>query len=497
MTRTVAALTTNFSARCRRFCADQSGAVLIYVTMMLPVLIGMGVLAVDFSRLANLNTGLQKGADALALAGAAELDRKPDSIARATAAINTLVVNQHKFSTGGATTVSVTMRFLKLLPDDAAPITLTHVVAAPNTPDGSISARFVEVTTNTPTLNTIFPASLLGGANTVTTRAMAVAGFQSVMCKTVPMFICNPYEGSSISLFTAAKTKEDKRKQIKLQLGAGGESQYFPGNYGWLDTPSFGSGSNGANALRDALARVSPNQCWVQNAVSQRTGNIESANAAINTRFDMWNGPFSGDKDNAAYRPDENVRKGYNTKSGGSGKGGGGGANSCNIEPSSPNTNKLGQDSAFPYAGGRLGNGVWAFSTYWANNFGPPVPPGWDDTNDNRPSRYEVYRHEIDNLMTGTVAVGGNAAGERGKPYCAGETVGLPNRRVLYAAVIDCAQLDIRGNTASYIPVKAFAKFFLTEPVGSDGVIYAEMIDLVEPGNSSKDVVRDQVQLYR
>ena len=494
MKRTVAALTAQFRARVGHFCVDQSGAVLIYVTMMMPVLVGLGVLAVDFSRLSNLNTGLQKGADALALAGAAELDRKPDSIARATAAINNLVVNQHKFSTSGATNVSVTIRFLTTLPPDADPITSTNVVAAPGTEAGSISARFVEVTTNTPTLNTIFPASLLGGANTVTTRATAVAGFNTVMCKSVPMFICNPYEGTSTSLFTAAKTREHMRKQIKLQLGSGGESQYFPGNYGWLDTPSFGPGSNGANALRDALAKVNSEQCWVQNAVSQRTGNIESANAAINTRFDLWDGPFNGDKNNAAYLPDENVRKGYDTKSSGKGKGGG---DACNVEPSSPNTNKLGQDSAFPDAGGRLGNGVWPFTSYWSNNFGTTPPNGWNDTEVNRPSRYEVYRYEIDNLMTGTAAVAGNAVGEKGKPYCAGETVGIPNRRILYAAVIDCQQLDLRGNSSVHFAVKAFAKFFLTEPVGADGIIYAEMIDLVEPGNSSKDIVRDQVQLYR
>ena len=192
MTRTAAALPAKFQARYRRFCADQTGAVLIYVTMMMPVLIGLGVLAVDFSRLSNLNTGLQKGADALALAGAAELDRKPDSIARATVAINTLVVNQHKFSSSGATNVTVPttgIKFLTTLPADNMPILSDHEVAAPGTEAGSISARFVQVTTNTPTLNTIFPASLLGGANTVTTQATAVAGFDSVMCKTVPMFI--------------------------------------------------------------------------------------------------------------------------------------------------------------------------------------------------------------------------------------------------------------------------------------------------------------------
>jgi len=60
----------------------RKGAVGIYAALLLPVLAGTALLAVDASRLFNLQTALQKGADALALAGAAELDRKPDSITR-------------------------------------------------------------------------------------------------------------------------------------------------------------------------------------------------------------------------------------------------------------------------------------------------------------------------------------------------------------------------------------------------------------------------------
>src|SRR5262245_58776103 len=81
-----------------RFGKGERGPVLVYFSIILPVLIGTALLAVDASRLYNLATTQQKGADSLALAGAAELDRKPDAITRADAAIANMVANQHKFA---------------------------------------------------------------------------------------------------------------------------------------------------------------------------------------------------------------------------------------------------------------------------------------------------------------------------------------------------------------------------------------------------------------
>ena len=55
---------------------DTSGIILPYVTVMLVVIIGGSLLAVDGSRFMSLQTQMQKAADALALAGARELNRK-------------------------------------------------------------------------------------------------------------------------------------------------------------------------------------------------------------------------------------------------------------------------------------------------------------------------------------------------------------------------------------------------------------------------------------
>jgi Flp pilus assembly protein TadG len=480
-------------AGCRlayRFGKGKQGAVLVYVSIILPVLIGVALLAVDASRLENLATTLQKGADALAIAGAAELDRKPTAITRADAAIATMVANQHNFAAGSPATVAPTaVRYLKSLPaNDITVIDSSHETIDPTL------ARFVEVTVAPQTLNTILPASFIGGSTSVTATARAVAGFDAAVCQFTPLFICNPYEGTGVTVWDALSNAAYRRRQLRLQLGPGGTSQYFPGNYGWLDSPNFGSGSNGAGALRDALAQVQPQTCFVQNGVSQKTGNIASADAAINTRFDLWGGPFNNAHTNPVYRPAQNVRKGYVPGNGSNGV--------CNALPSDPNVNKLGQDDNFPYASGRMGSGDWDFDGYWSTNFGSTSKPtdatGVVYSNSNRPTRYDVYRYELSANLTGVGAQSG-ATGEQGRPLCysGGGLSDEPDRRIIYGAIINCSEVSVHGNTGGPLPVAAFGKFFLTEPVAADGTIHAELIGSVEPGSVSNSVARDIVQLYR
>src|SRR5712675_2893431 len=80
-------------SRAVAFGRDTRGIILPYVTVMLVVIVGLSVLALDGARYMSLQTQLQNGADALALAGAAELDRLPDARTRAVRAIENLVAN--------------------------------------------------------------------------------------------------------------------------------------------------------------------------------------------------------------------------------------------------------------------------------------------------------------------------------------------------------------------------------------------------------------------
>jgi len=151
---------------------DTSGVILPYTTLLIVVIVGVSVLALDGARVMSLQTQLQNGADALALAGAAELDRLPDSITRATNAINNLVVNRTLFGTGNSENVAVSkIEFLVELPrDDSAPISPEQVTIDPT------RARYVQVTVQPVTVSAILQASL-----TATAGAQAVAGFDEVL----------------------------------------------------------------------------------------------------------------------------------------------------------------------------------------------------------------------------------------------------------------------------------------------------------------------------
>ena len=156
----------------------------------------------------------------------------------------------------------------------------------------------------------------------------------------------------------------------------------------------------------------------------------------MNVRFDMYDGPFGGSKSDPAYRPARSVRKGYNGPA-------------CNksagYDPSKPPTvapnltaPEIGfpRDSCFytdscsfggPYMAGRVGGGDWDFDSYWTINFpGISKPNGW--SNANRPSRYDVYRHEIDHDLT-TVASRGPADKETGAPSTVRSSTAAPSTR--------------------------------------------------------------------
>jgi hypothetical protein len=256
---------------------------------------------------------------------------------------------------------------------------------------------------------------------------------------------------------------------------------------------------------------------------------VASVREAFNVRFDIYEGSMIRRKNDSNYRPAQNVRKGY------VGGGRGGSGNSCNARPannwpigSPPNqATGLPLDRSWPYmagasrsglvegvpvvsapqgedpvflraSGGRMGNGDWDFSTYWQVNHGadgrlPPPVNGAPASNSNLPSRYSVYRYEIDQGYVTDRSPGG----ETGAPACygGGDLPDVPDRRVIYAAIINCQTLGLIGRAQSNVPVAAFGKLFLTLPLSrSQTDIYVESVGLVKPGDKGN---YDMVQLYR
>ena len=486
---------------------DTRGAIILPLALTLPVLFGVAMLAVDAGRYFNLNTSLQAGADALALAAAAELDAKSDSIVRADRAIDTLVTNQQRFGEGadGISRSRISVRYLSSLPaSDADPITQANVTTDP------LKAGFVEVTIQPVAFRNVFAAAAAAVSVPTQSQASAVAGFDSLACNVTPLFMCNPFEGSSTSLYVAAREPSFSRRLISMKAKG---SQYGSGNYGYLE-PADG---NGGAAVRQALAVDQPKGCYKLKGVELQTGNIAATAEAMNVRFDMYDGNFGGKKADTTYRPARNVRKGYT-------------GSQCNksvaYTATKPPTDPVnaGVPLGFPRdacfygnggagnctfggtaAAGRIGDGEWDIEAYWTRTFGGlPRPNGW--SNSNRPSRYQMYRHEIDNNLVSTMTAQGSPQ-EKGDPVCyAGGNTTLsdsPDRRMFVGAIINCQAAaeagQLNGSSGGVIPVEAYAKFFLTEPMDkNDGTIWAEMIELVEPGTAAaRNIIRDSVQLYR
>ncbi|MCR4264852.1 pilus assembly protein TadG-related protein [Nitratireductor sp. ZSWI3] len=481
-----------------RFKDDQDGVALILVSIMLPVIIGFALLVVDISRANGLKNDLQKGADAFAIAAAAELDGRSDSITRANRAIANLVDNTYRFSNAGTqqtlTSAGITRRYLRSLPaNDSDPIPASMVIA--DEVNFAHEAQFVEVTVSPVGFSAVFSASFFGGSNSFNVGAVAVAGNSgAIICEMTPLFICNPFPGQDFH--TVATDDNFYRRSIKLVVGG---TSWGPGNFGFL-RPKDDHGY-GEDKLAEDLARGTLPECVSRRQVYTQTGNLtEKAKAAFNTRFDIYAkgaGAFPS-KSNASWPPAPNIRKGFMYTP----KGGNPGSNACDMQLATDPSRfrPLTPDTAFS---GQIGNGSWDYEGYLsANGFSAADMAGFTDedgnaySNSNPPSRYELYKYEIAHNLVGDASLGG----EIGTPACHA-TVGDAKRRMIHAAVLDCSdpavQTQLQGQSGSP-PAIGFASFFLTEAV-TGNVVMAEIVDIdgVNGRGTMTNFVREDVQLYR
>lgn len=301
-----------------RFWRDEDGIVLPYVTIMLIAIIGLSGLALDASRFRSLKTQMQAGADALALAGARELDGSSGAIGRACNAINNMISNTPEGMGEQSKIAAATITFYSSLYADTVPTTgaaseMGNVVytAAGDCSDAktaaSMASKYVGVTVSPATLDPIlvnFPMS---------TNAMAVAGYDFAVCNMPPVFICNPYEKTGDTNETASNRwstqvsiPANQRQMMKLTVNGG--SGYGPGHFGFLMPPD---NCNGASCLRDWIATYKPKACYRKKNVDLNTGQMQSVFDAFNVRFDMYSGSL---KASTNYAPAVNVRKGYTYK---------------------------------------------------------------------------------------------------------------------------------------------------------------------------------------
>lgn len=495
--------------RLARFCHEEAGSILVLWIASLVAILGMTALVFDIGRVQIAHGDLQRFADDVALAAAAELDGRSDSITRATNAASKLISNPQAY--GGDGTLSgatdYTLTFL-----DGLPAADTTDPSGYTTTD-PIDATLVQVVTTPVTLDPMFlraTRTLAGvtGPAQATVFAESIAGFSMEACDITPLMFCKPTGWSA----TQASSIGDG---ILLRSGGQGAA-WGPGDFGFLDVSSSAIGSscfglNGAKLIGCLIgAEDNVTGCYAQRGVTIEPGQkVGLENAVFNTRFDQFRGVMSQFKSNANYTVAPNIISGLVPQ-----------GNACGWNNVSASTNSIGlpHDNCFATGGcTRFGTGSWDYANYVDSNYGnrngileagedshlvSHIPAAFAGT------RYGVYLAEIAYAQTAGLPSGAilSDRDETGIAQCSSNVSTNPARRVVIAAAIDCTKHPING-AATNVPVDEFVELFMTEPVGTGAGsppsfdLWVEVIGSAGVAGlgaaGTGGVFRDVIQLYR
>ena len=183
-------------------------------------------------------------------------------------------------------------------------------------------------------LSTILPAAVFGGSDKVTAGAEAVAGFDQVLCNSVPLFVCNPFETEHMTYFQATEAlveanndRSINRRLVRFASTQTKKEANAPGDFGYLrpatgTLPANTCGPERGNGVPQAMAVSRLRTCIKLSGINIQPSDDQAAMDGLNTRFDVESNSF---KPCINYAPDDNVRRGYTTQ---------GNSNWCGATPS-------------------------------------------------------------------------------------------------------------------------------------------------------------------
>jgi Flp pilus assembly protein TadG len=430
-----------------RLLDDRRGGVMIYSAMLMVVGVGAGAVAVDFGRLELLRTEMQHAADAAALAGAVQLNGQDDSITRATnVAENAMSPSSNVPSSGND---ALTIKEVKFYSDYA---TKTGTASG-------IDAKFIEVKFDPKQVNLMFApvlSAVFGGPTTSTLNAGAVARVRPFVCHAPPLMMCDLAE---LDPDLDPTKPENIGRQIRLKEPQAGGGSWAPGNFGLLSLPD---GSSGAKDISDALAAVTPNDCYEIDVVTATGSKTNQVKNGINARFDVGTSTIA---------PAPNV---------------------INY----PVDTDLDDDSDL-----KIGDGVWDIDGYWAaKHEGATTPADLIGA-----TRYQTYLFELglpfarDGAKTAYPMPGGVAPSGYteitpppanvpvdganptlpdfdGVPQNAPASNG-PARRLVEVAILQCVADGVNGH-GTYPTNSKYVEMFITQEVKDppNAAIYGEIV---------------------
>jgi hypothetical protein len=459
--------------------AEDSGAVLMWtIFIALPVFFALGALVVDAHRTYNTFDEAQNFADHTALAAAMELNGQSGAIDRAIQAAcgpgpenRPLVTGFHTYGSSARALAAERLVFLPGLgPDPMAPnqyVTANDptpiceaTCAAPQACQGlsdtlNGQARFVSVTTASINVSWLLaPVMNAFGVNlgdSAAVAARATAGMTKEVCKTPPLFICNPLEGSVPSASFNDNYQQYVGKQFKATEPAGNTK--IAGNYGLLKVAGVGK-SEYANAVANPswIKQCSTYSVEVETEPGMGTGKVEEG---FNVHFDIYQGSMKNEKNNPDYAPARHVTNWLFEP----GK--------CNKRLKAEDTDPILRDSCFSSApgsaclfpdtafAGRMGTGDWNCENYWTTMYNNVAKKPANCTSNPAASgytRFNLYEDEIKN--------------KNGEPAC---NKNLPpdgelRPREFVIAVVDCDK-EMKGGRTK-VSVREYIRVFMTEPIG-------------------------------
>ena len=486
-------------SRLGTFAKDEGGAVLVLWALFLAVALGFLALSFDLGRVASTQSELQSYADQVALASAGELDGRADAITRATAAAAGLIRDGQTYAQGAALLSgagSYTISFFSTLPasDSTAATTVTT---------NPLLARYVRIQVAQRTVRTPFAAAnaALTGDDTRNVQsnvtAVATAGMTSWACDVTPMMFCVPD-----SSWRASANIGDL---IRLR-SVGGNSQWGPGNFGFLDPttlpvdqtgPCAGLNQNGAQYYRCLIGAERAITACIRTdqGVTSDPGQRNGLARAFDFRFDLYQGSNS-------YRTDARFQPAPNTVQGTLPLRVGDTCRGNNVRTSDaaplPLDNCLQSGTCTPSA--RFGDGNWNRAAYVAANHNNAYPAGTSSSS----TRYQMYLAEIAAARARSAPSNVPLPGkeETGAAMChASGATPEPDRRTVIAAAVDCNATPVVGRTSGIVPLE-YVKLFMIRPINSDNSDFDIFVEVVNTAGgvgsgAITGVYNDFIQLYR
>ncbi len=466
----------------RRISRSEDGSSLVYTLLALPVMVGAMGIALDLTNQMSMQTELQDLVDAAAIAGAYELDGTDAGIAAATAAARSALANGPLIPTDEPSTFDIqTPRYFSTL---ANAIAGTNPWTTGGDPDDAI---FIRVDAEPRSVVATAVRALPGiGDNFMTAGAAAIASSYVAACNVQPLMLCNPLETT-----TSAPEFDPTPGQLFVFNPKGTSPGFAPGDFGLVDPPEMDS--SGAPEIKELLSQQGRDVCYA-NRVNPRTGHATNqVSWGINTRFDRPPGGCAGPKCSIDASAAPHVIDGYKPKN-----------SSCNqfdlVDPVATNITYP-RDTSFESIGTlRLGNGIIdeeAKKKYWEYHHGTSSSWPKDASGKKDATRYEAYLVELEMMKNSNW--GKSPPPENPAPQCLATSPAGADRRVISAAIVNCLEWGVRGNSVNNVRSEAYAEFFLTEPAGDGkegGEIFAEFIRKIEPDDSDGKL-RRIVQLYR